>query len=83
MGRQHSWYHGSKPDIFRFSFLLFFFIFFCPANDRLRPLYGSVVFSISVCAGFGWIGGALGGLEAGGKLAVAGTALVGVGRVNG
>ena len=33
MGRQHSWYHGSKPDIFRFSFLLFFFssvlLFFC------------------------------------------------------
>ena len=40
VGRQHSWYHGSKPDIFRFSF---FFFFFCPANDRLRPLYGLVV----------------------------------------
>ena len=60
VGRQHSWYHGSKPDIFRFSFFSllfsFFFFFFCPANDRLRPLYGLVVFSVSLCAGFGWIG---------------------------
>ena len=51
VGRQHSWYHGPKPDILT-----------CLTNSCLRPLYVSVVFSISLCAGFGWIGGGLRGL---------------------
>ena len=51
VGRQHSWYHGPKPDILT-----------CLTNSCLRPLYVSVVFSISLCAGFGWIGGGLEGV---------------------
>ena len=50
VGRQHSWYHGPKPDILT-----------CLTNSCLCPLHVSVVFSISLCAGFGWIGGAFGG----------------------
>ena len=62
--------------VFLFSFtccLLFLFsffcYFFCPANDRLRPLYSLVVFSVSLCAGLDWKrgagGGGSGGLEVG------------------
>ena len=56
--------------VFLFSFFFFSLLFFfCPANDRLRPLYGLVVFSVSLCAGLDWekgagVGGS-GGLEVG------------------
>ena len=56
VGRQHSWYHGPKPDILT-----------CLTNSYLRPLYGSVVFSISLCAWLGWIGRGFGGWELGAR----------------
>ena len=40
VGRQHSWYYEPKPDIVT-----------CVTNSCLHPLYVSVVFSISLCAG--------------------------------
>ena len=68
VGRQHSWYHGPKPDILT-----------CLTNSCLRPLYVSVVLSISLCAGVVGSEGVWSGLgaRARGKVAVAGKALAG------
>ena len=70
VGRQHSWYHGSKPDILVMS-----------SQQLFAPtLWLSGLQHLSVCRVWLDRRGRSGWLETGGEQAVTGIALVAVGR---